>query len=155
MNEHKDELHEFTGEERRSIPVHVLNYMDHKLDEHTQRIENLFKEHIADEAQKHSAVIYNLEVSAKASQSRHAALMTQFNMISENIEEINNAFPKSKEGLPGYEEHHNYHFTWRTRKEWWAGTSNQAFRKLFEWLLMAFVIWLGAVIWQSILTGPK
>jgi hypothetical protein len=154
MNDYKEE-HEWNGEERRSIPIHVLNYMDHRLGEHTNRIEDLFKEHITDEMERYGDIVNKLESSAIASQKRHSILIDQLTIVTGNTELIKGAFPKSKEGLPDYNEHHDYHFTWKTRKEWWAGTSSQAVRKLFEWMLMAFVIWMGTVIWQAALQGPK
>jgi len=149
MNEQHIVMHDWDGEERRSIPVHILNYMDHRLGEHTDRIELLFKEHTTDEMDRYNAILKKLGEASDGSQSRHHALMTQLNIVTENIECIDNAFPRNKEGLPDYDEHHDYHFTWKTRKEWWAGTSNQAVRKLFEIMLIALVLWLGSAIFQA------
>ena len=146
---------EWTGDERRSIPVHILNYMDTRLGEHTQRIEALFKDHITDEMERYGDIITRMDASAKASQDRHNVLVDQITVFTGRVELVEKAFPESKQGWPDYIKHHGYHSTVEDKRVWWSSVRDQALKKMFEWGLILLVGWFGIIVWRSLLLGPQ
>jgi hypothetical protein len=146
---------EWTGDERRSIPVHILNYMDTRLGEHTTRIEALFQDHVTDEMERYGDIINRIDASAKASQDRHTALVDQITVFTGRVELVEKAFPESKQGWPDYNKHHGYHSTVEDKRVWWSSVRDQALKKMFEWGLILLVGWFGIIVWRSLLLGPQ
>jgi len=145
---------DWAGEERRSIPVHILNYMDTRLGEHTDRIEGLFREHITDEMERYSDIISRIDASSEASQERHNVLVDRLTVFTGQVELMEKAFPESKQGWPDYVKHHKYHYTKEEQRVWWSSVRDQAVKKLFEWSLILIVGWMGVLIWKGLLLGP-
>jgi len=145
----------WAGEERRGIPMHILNYMDERLAGHTRHIEEIFQHHTAEEMDRYSAIAESIEAQTKSSEARHGALIQSIQAYMSRQEEIESAFLKDGEGRRDFHGHWYDHNHRKNLAVWWQGVKDSVLMKVIEWGSVLLLGWLGLMIWHGILQGPK
>lgn len=145
----------WAGEERRGIPMHILNYMDERLAGHTRHIEGIFQQHTEEEMDRYASIVESIEAHTKASEARHGALIQSINAYMEHQDQIRGAFLKDESGRPDYHGHWYDHNHRKNLAIWWQGVKDGVLVKVIEWGTVLVLGWLGLMVWQGILQGPK
>lgn len=136
-------MSEWTGEERRAIPIHVLNYVDRKLEEHIKKVdERLY------------TISTSIEQSEKSAEERHNALINALTVSLGKIELIESAFLRNESGDPDFNGHHYEHDRRKRFSEWWEGVKDKTITKVVEWSALAFIAWALHALWEQFLKGP-
>ncbi len=143
------------GEERRGIPMHILNYMDDRLAGHTRHIEEILEHHTGEEMERYTAIVESIKAQTNASEARHSALIQSLNAYMIRQEDMRGAFLKNEDGHPDYHGHWYDHNHRKNLGIWWQGVKNGVLVKMIEWGSVLVVGWLGLMIWNGILQGPK
>lgn len=146
---------QWAGEERRGIPIHILNYVDEKLDVHTQKVEHLMQAHVGDEMARYQLIEEKLERNNRESERRHHSLIQSITAFTGNVEMMQQAFLRTQEGQPDYIGHFNDHNERAALGLWWKSVKDKALTKLIEWGVVVLAGWIGYSLWQSFLQGPK
>ena len=142
------------GDERRGIPIHVLNYIDNRLDQRITEVKQLFVEHTTDEMERYAEILRKIEDSRKASEERHTELIHQITINIGHQKLIENAFIKDEKGDPDFHGHHNDHHQRKKFADWLAGLKDKAITRVVEYSSVALFVWLAYMIWAGILKGP-
>lgn len=142
------------GSERRSIPIHILNYLDERLGTHAEQIENIFVTHTKDEMERYKSIEDSIETHAIESQKRHAEIMEVISHFNGKCRDVHSAFLLRKDGSPDFEGHAKAHESWLTRATWRHTFKNNLFNKVGEVLAIAATLWVLHVIWEAFLKGP-
>lgn len=167
---------EWNGAERRGIPIHVLNYMDERLQAHVEHVEEIFNAHIKDEMARYNDILETIkrnreqtaaEISAIAeeieelntnAQRRHDSLVQSLNAYSDGMnhkcQDVTSAFIKGPDGLPDFEGHRNDHDKRKKFGDWWDNVKDKLLTKILEWGALAFVVWVAHSLWEAFLKGP-
>lgn len=139
----------WAGEERRSIPIHVLNHIDEKLAQHTERVEAAFAEHTMDEQNRYQAIQETIDQHRMDSERRHEELGRSINAFMERTADLHNdfvsAFPRDTLGKADFAGHRIDHEA-RIRE----AAENADFRKDIRKMLMAIA---GTVIGSAAIGG--
>lgn len=146
--------HEWHGEERRGIPLHILNYMDDRLKTHTEHIEKVFNDYTAEEMERYNAILNKIEDGQKSAVARHEAVMEVVGHFNGKCKDVHSAFLKTPEGEYDFEGHRNDHYTRKTVAEWWGRTKGSVAVKLIEYGVMGLVAWIGLLVWEAFVKGP-
>jgi len=175
----------WTGEERRGIQIHVINYIDDRLKEHTSTLEMTLGQKIADvklsveghtveEMERYTAIQTQLKdycdsmaKQARHSEDRHAETQHRINSLAQSIEAwmagqddfadaMKRAFPKDDEtGKPDYDGHRTAHLAWITDSK-----ESKEFKRYIRNVVLgaaavAVTSWLTLLVWQGLLRGPQ
>lgn len=101
------------GEERRSIPVHVLNYMDAQVAE----VKSIITSHTGEELERFMDILRKIDDHAKASEARHNELVDRLTVIAGRQELMEQAFPRDDDGSPDFRGHAGAHKNWIKRAD--------------------------------------
>ena len=100
------------GDERRGIPIHVLNYVGEQMESHTKEVKDAFASHEKEELIRYKVIQDDIGEIRK---SLHT-LMTNINAFMEQTTEfhghVKSAFPKDDENRPDYTGHNKAHKSW-------------------------------------------
>lgn len=140
--------------DRRSIPIHILNYVDGRLEEHTKRIYDLLQEHVSEEMERYDEILDKIGSSADKAEARHNSLSMSINSYMTKQELIEEAFLEDKHGKPDYHGHKYDHEYRKQVSSWWAKVKDGVVMKIIEWGGVAFVAWAGYALWDAFLRGP-
>lgn len=143
------------GDERRAIQVHIINYIDERLNVHTAKVEQLMKDHVGEEMARYSEIIELIEKKDKASEDRHYALVQSITAYTGHVEMVQAAFLEDEKGRPDFEGHRYDHDKRKRFAIWWAGVKDKAITKVIEWGALAFVVWVVHSMWEAFLKGPN
>jgi len=147
------------GDERRGIPIHILNHVDERLGQHSFRIEKLLMDHTDDEMERYQEIISRIDRNSEDSQRRHEATakaivdhMSKTDMIYEHLIE---AFPPDDRGKPDFIGHATAHKKWITEAK-----DTKELRAYIQKVVLAAATvgvagWLLSLAWQGFLMGPK
>jgi hypothetical protein len=154
------------GDERRSIPIHLLTYIKEVVTEETKEIKDAFAQyrkdfamHDADEMARYDQILKNQQRNADAAEKRYSELIRSVEAYAEKAEkfheDVRGAFILNKHGKPDYAGHANAHEAWIRQAE-----EN---RKFMADIKRAVVIalsigvggWLLSLAWAGVLVGPK
>lgn len=173
------EQHCWSGEERRSIPIHILNHMEEKLDEHMKSVKNLIEEHASEEIVRAAEMqrSYDDIVAAIAkltnNQTAMSASLGKFmEKTDELYENVKLAFPKDKNGRPDFGGHaadHEFrienadqykkimtYIEAKMEEEGMALEDRRFYKRIAVGAIITpFVIWVSTLIWQGALQGPQ
>lgn len=146
--------HTWTGEERRGIPIHILNYMDERLHEHTERIESVFSRHTAEEMDRYNAILDKIAAGQKAAAERHETVMEVISHFNGKCKDVHSAFLKTPDGAYDFDGHRYDHDRRKKFGDWWEKVKGGIIVKIAEWGSLAFVIWVLHSLWESFIKGP-
>jgi len=153
---------DWKGDERRSIPIHVLNYIKEIVTEETVELKTSFDEykrnfaaHDHDEMARYDAILQNQIANAKESADRHYALVDSLTASMGRIQLAETAFIKNHNGDPDFHGHREAHEVWIAesiaRKEFW----NKMKFELAKWGFIGFLGWGLVQLWLGVLHGPS
>jgi hypothetical protein len=145
----------WNGSERRSIQVHILNYVDDRLKEHTERIEKVFHDHTGDEMQRYGEILNKIDAGQADSKKRHDDVMKILVNFNTKCKSVESAFLKKPDGTPDYEGHNYDHDKRKRVAEWRAKMKDSAVLKIVEWSSVGLTAWLLHTIWEATLKGPQ
>ena len=146
--------HEWSGEERRGLPIHIINYIDARLhsvtDQFNGKIDALSQE------------IYHLTQSItsfieKQDESRHNCRVAVIEQCEKIVDEAIPTHPDNPDATPAEKrkEHRKAHASWIRKvdeemEEW------RALRKrVREWAAIGALGLILLALWQYLLNGPK
>ena len=149
------------GGEPPSAPLHIIAYVDGRMREHTEHVEEILRDHVADEMCRFGeiqgaikALRERTEELELRSANRHAEIMAVLTQHTRRIEEMERAFLEDHHGQPDYGGHHSDHSVRAKAGEWWKDVRNKTTTKLIEWASVALVAWVMLHVWQAFLKGP-
>lgn len=145
----------WSGEERRSAPLHIINYVEGRVREHTEHVEKILRDHIAEEMLRFGEIRDSLEGSRKGSEFRHAELVAQITAYRDRVENLESAFIETDHGGLDVLGHRQDHSMRKTTAEWWDSVKKSSTTKVIEYSLVAVLAWAGIAMWNAFLKGPK
>lgn len=145
---------DWKGDERRGIPIHILNYMDERLNTHVTSIEDVFNKHTSEEMSRYSDIMSMISDGQEASAKRHESIMNTMIEFHGKCKSLHNAFLKLPDGSYDFDGHRDDHNSRKKLGEWWNKLKGGVIAKLVEWGSLAFVIWMLHSMWESFLKGP-
>lgn len=145
---------EWQGDERRGIQIHILNYIDERLDSRIGEVKALFVEHTTDEMERYTEILRQIDDSRKASETRHGELIKQLTVNISHQQSIENAFIKDEMGKPDFVGHHYDHFSRKKWADWINGVKDSAVTRVVEYASVAVFAWIGYMVWTGLLAGP-
>lgn len=101
------------GEERRSIPIHVIHYMDAQVAE----VKSIITGHTDEELQRFMDILKKIDDHTKASEARHNELVERLTVIAGRQELMEQAFPRDDNGDPDFRGHSSAHKNWMKRAD--------------------------------------
>lgn len=134
----------WSGTERRSIPIHVLNHVSEVMDK--------FRE---EETARHA----KLEGMIADTNTRIDELMRSVDTYTDAAEKVFNAlgeaFPADRRGKPDFAGHANAHERWIEEAR-----ESRELRAYIKKIVaasaaVAILSWLAVVVWPAFLQGPK
>ena len=146
---------EWQGTERRSIPIHILTYVNERIDARFNEVKQLFVDHTTDEMERYGTIIHSIEESRKASEERHHELINQLTVQIGHQKLIESAFLKNQEGDPDFSGHHYDHYKRKTFLDWWNSVKDKAITRVVEYASVAVFAWLVFMVWKALLAGPQ
>lgn len=132
------------GDERRAIPIHILNHIDQRLSEHAKTVDDRLEE-----------IQSCLEASEQANSDRHTVLVDRITSVMGKYELMEAAFIKTEEGTPDFHGHWYDHISRKRFSDWLRDARNNAFSKVLEYVTIAILVWITLSAWETILKGPK
>lgn len=144
-----------------SAPLHIIAYVDGRMREHTDHVEEILREHVSDEMCRFGeiqgaikALRERTEELELRSANRHAEIMAVLTQHTRRIEEMERAFLEDHKGQPDYDGHHSDHSVRAKAGEWWKDMRNKTTTKMIEWASVALVAWVMLHVWTAFLKGP-
>jgi hypothetical protein len=134
---------DWQGDERRAIPIHILNHIDSRLAEHVDTVNASL-----------SAIQTSIDENGKASKVRHQVLVDQITVVAGKYDLMEQAFLKTEEGNPDFHGHHDYHYTRKDFARWVKAVKQNMLMKLFEYVGVGFFLWISYLAWEGFLRGP-
>lgn len=155
----------WAGDERRSIPIHILNHVDERLGVHAERVEKAFVEHTAEEMDRYTDIrndyteLRSILNEHRAESSRkHIELCKSFDAFSDRTEMIytnlNEAFPTDRNGKPDFHGHAKAHEAWIESSKETKELVAYVKKVVVAACSMGLVSWITFLMWEGILRGP-
>jgi len=138
-----ENMEDWDGRERRSIPIHILNHIDERLAEQTRQGSASLAE-----------IKETLKTNAESSKARHGTLVDQITNAIGHQKLLETAFPAMEDGRPDYHGHRHFHHTRKKFEDFKKQLGQNAMMKITEYLGLGLFIWLVYVAWEAILHGP-
>lgn len=129
---------DWDGEERRGIPIHILNYVDTKMDDHLAKVQALVEENNQ-----------HVDKWNKDAEERHNQLTHQLSILIGKQELINTAFVEDHRGEPDYHGHRHDHLERKTRAEKFKEWRDDTLKKIGTGAIYSAVGVLALVIWEA------
>jgi hypothetical protein len=143
-----------------SAPIHIIAYVDGRMREHTQHVEQILRDHVADEMCRFGEIAGGIKAAqARAEElelrnaARHAEIMAMLTTQNKRIDEIEQAFLKDHKGDPDYHGHHGDHDTRIRAAQRWDALKTSTTANVVTWASIAAVGWLSFAIWQAVKAG--
>ena len=149
------------GEERRSLPVHVLNFIEDKIMAHASEVHQTLASHTDDEMDRYDQIINKINANDAKSESRHDETQSRLNHLSQSIENflaeqelfhsaIKRAFPKNEDGQPDYDGHRGAHLAWINDSKEAREFKLYVQKVVGAAVAVGLVGWLWAVVWPAV-----
>lgn len=153
---------DWDGEERRSLPIHLLKFVEERIINHTTEMRKTLSDHTDDEMDRFDQIVNKINVNDAKSESRHDETQSRLNHLSQSIENflaeqelfhaaIKRAFPKDEEGHPDYDGHRGAHLAWMSDAKESKEFKNYVKKVVMAAVGIATVSWLWAVILPALL----
>lgn len=146
---------EWNGEERRGIPIHILNFIEEKIDAAFGKMEHLLHKHIGDEEQQIGAILTQLQHNVKRAEERHDALQASLTCYFDQQQTLEAAFLKRENGQPDLDGHRTDHEIRASFERWKREVREHVVTRIIEWASIALASWAGYVLWSAFVAGPK
>lgn len=144
-----------------SAPLHIIAYVDGRMREHTEHVESILREHVADEMCRFGEIQGAIKALRERTEEleirsarRHEEIMAVLTQHTRRINEIEQAFLVDHKGNPDFHDHHNDHSVRAKAGEWWKDVRNKTTTKMIEWASVALVAWVALHVWTAFLKGP-
>ena len=138
---------EWKGEERRGLPVHIINYIDERLRDHADvfngKLDALQEE------------VYHLTQSINSWMEKTPEALTV--RCEKLIDEAIPTHPDNPDASPieKRKEHRKAHASWIKRVDEEMEEWRRLRSKLKEWAMIGGVSIIALAVWQYLLNGPK
>lgn len=143
-----------------SAPLHIIAYVDGRMREHTQHVEQILRDHVADEMCRFGEIAGGIKAARDRAEelelrnaARHAEIMSMLQTQNRRIDEIEEAFLKDHKGDPDFHGHHGDHDTRSKAAQRWDALKTSTTANVVTWASIAAVGWLSFAIWQAFKTG--
>ena len=138
---------EWKGEERRGLPVHIINYIDERLRDHA----DIFNGKL-DALQEE---VYHLTQSINSWMEKTPEALTV--RCEKLIDEAIPTHPDNPDASPieKRKEHRKAHASWIKRVDEEMEEWRRLRSKLKEWAMIGGVSIIALAVWQWLLNGPK
>lgn len=143
-----------------SAPIHLIAYVDGRMREHAQHVEQILRDHVTDEMCRFGEIQGGIKAaSARAEElelrnaSRHAEIMAVLATQTKRIDSIEQAFLVDHKGAPDYQGHHGDHDTRSKSAKRWDDLKASTTASMVTWVSIAALGWLGFAIWTSFKVG--
>ena len=140
-----------------SAPIHIIAYIDSRMREHTQHVEQILLDHVADEMCRFGEIAGGIKAAqARAEElelrnaARHAEIVAMLQTQNKRIDEIEQAFLTDHKGDPDYHGHHGDHDTRSRAAQRWDALKTSTTANVVTWASIAAVGWLSFAIWQAV-----
>lgn len=144
-----------------SAPIHLIAYVDGRMREHTQHVEQILRDHVADEMCRFGEIQGGISAARSRAEElelrsieRHTEIMGVLTQHTRRLDEVEQAFLEDHKGDPDYHGHLNDHSVRAKAGAWWADVRNKTTVKLIEWAAVALTMWVMVHVWTAFLKGP-
>lgn len=162
----------WTGDERRSLPIHVMNWMREEVRGATASMEDLLQRHTEDEMDRYDQIIKQIKANDAKSEGRHdetqaiihdnqrqiaslqQSISTFISGTTEFHDAVKRAFPKDDEGRPDYDGHRGAHLSWIDESKESKELRGYIKKVVLGAAAVALTSWLTLLVWQGVLLGP-
>lgn len=152
-------MNDWTGDERRAIQTHVITWVDERLGAHVEKVERLFDNHTRDEMDRYQEILELIERNNQENRSRHDELCKSVDCYTEKAEKVygalSAAFVRDSKGDPDFYGHARAHESWIEERKEWKDLMTYVKRTVISAATIALGSWIGVLIWQGALQGPK
>lgn len=140
-------MNEWQGEERRAIPIHILNHIDSRLSEHADRVENQLGET--------NRRIQNLTLSINSWMEKEPAALAD--RLEDIVDEMIPPHPDNKDATKAEKrhEHRKAHASWIKRIEEEMSRWKRLRERVAEWAIVGALAFVVMAVWKLFLEGPK
>ncbi len=163
---------DWSGAERRSLPIHIINWVKDEVKDSTASMEALLKAHTEDEMDRYDQIIRQIRDNNTKSEERHDVTQSFVQSNQAKIEHlqqsitsfmdgtadfhaaIKRAFPKDTEGNPDYDGHRGAHLAWIDEAKESKELRGYIKKVVLGAAAVALTSWLTLLIWQGVLLGP-
>lgn len=137
----------WTGEERRSIPIHVLNYVDTRLQEHADHMEGKIDA-------LHQEFFHMAQSLNSWMEKQPLYIMSECEKL---IDESLPVSPDNPDAKPAEKrkEHRVAHARWIKKVMDEMEKWERVRQKLIEWAILGAAGFVAIAIWRMVLEGPK
>lgn len=154
---HQDLAH---GGEPPSAPIHLIAYVDGRMREHTEHVEQILRDHVADEMCRFGEIAGGIKAAQTRAEelelrnaARHAEIMAMLQSQNKRIDEMEQAFLTDHKGDPDYHGHHGDHDTRNKSAQRWDDLKRSTTASVVTWASIAAIGWLAFAIWTSFKVG--
>ena len=103
------QLQDWPGDERRSIPIHILNFVDEKMESQTKQIKDIFEDHEIKEMARYSSIEGDVKDLKNDFHILTSNITSFMDRTTEFHTDVKAAFPKNEDGNPDFGGHASDH----------------------------------------------
>ena len=147
-----------------SAPLHIIAYVDGRMREHTQHVEQILREHITDEMLRFGEIQGGVSASRSRAEElelraveRHSEIMGVLGQHTRRLSDVEQAFLTDHKGAPDYHGHHGDHDTRSKAAMRWESLKTSTTANVVTWVAIASLGWLSYVVILAIkawMAGP-
>lgn len=145
--------------ERRSIPIHLLTYVDEKLEHHAKEIKGIVVGHTSEEMDRYEEIITIIKAHREEMDARYNTLLRSIDSYTDKVERVHEhlseAFLTDKKGRPDFQGHAHAHEAWVEEAKQAKELRAYIQKVVLATAAVAIGSWLLAVVWPAVLQGPK
>ena len=141
---------QWTGEERRGLPIHIINYIDTRMGEFDGKLDGL----------QHQVHELTMSISSwmEKQDKAHSVCRTEVIEVCEKM--IDEAIPTHPENPDATasekrKEHRKAHASWIKRVDEEMDEWKRLRAKVREWAIIGILGMIALAVWQYLLNGPK
>ena len=152
------------GGEPPSAPLHIIAYVDRRMREHTEHVESILREHVADEMCRFGEIQGAIKALRERAEelelrnaARHTEIMGVLGQHTCRLDDVEQAFLVDHEGNPDYHDHHQDHDTRSKAAQRWESLKTSTTANVVTWVSIASLGWLSYVVILAVkawMAGP-
>ena len=127
---------EWSGEERRTVRVEIVNMVSAMIEPRLQHLED------------------KIDRNAEAAERRHSALIDSITAYMGHVELVEQAFLKDQQGRPDFVGHHADHHQRKTFGDWLRKQKDDALGQVMRGAMYSVFIFILYTLWDAFLKGP-
>lgn len=136
-----------------SAPLHIIAYVDGRMREHTEHVESILREHVADEMCRFGEIQGAIKALRERAEelelrnaARHAEIMAVLGQHTCRLDDVEQAFLVDHKGDPDYHNHHHDHDTRSKAAQRWESLKTSTTANVVTWVSIASLGWLSYVV---------